>query len=193
MLLGRGICLMSDIMRRFQKRSGLHCGADDKVDKLKYLLLDGALLGPRTRRKYKNLFIKKYPEFAFMVDEEEVCNYRIVYQYKNMEDCTQGEKDKRFATNLFKVTVRYKVYDENGNKILSCKKRRLYCEFNPTFPQKGEVDLFKGLTYEDLSWDVKEQIMLEKLKELIEIDLKLKESKWSTLKEISIEISKKGD
>ena len=48
-----------------------------------------------------------------------------------------------------------------------------------------------GLEFEDLSEEVRKQILIEKIKELAMIDIKLFNSKWSSWEEISIDIDDK--
>lgn len=107
-----------------------------------------------------------------------------------MEKC----KSITYNSNLdikmpfFKAQVSYKIYDSNGTMICHNRKKRIYCDYDNTPPREGEINPLLGLEFEDLSEEVRKQILIEKLKELAIIDIKLFDSKWSSWEEISIEI-----
>ena len=103
------------------------------------------------------------------------------------EIVNDAKLDSSYQT--FKAIVSYKLIDNDGCILINNKKRRVVCEFNNRkYVAPDEINLLSGLTYNDLSEDVKKQILINKLKELIKIDLKLMQHKWSTWEEVPIEI-----
>ena len=163
---------------------------DNEETWLIYLLMTHRV-GPKTKDAALKRLKVKYPNSPWLciAEQREKCRYTIRYKYKDMEECDVTLANSYNTNGVFKAIVSYKVYDEDGNKVLSHPGRRVYCEIKSTpITDEYEIDIFKNITYEDLSKEVKEQILIEKLKELIEIDLKLKFNKWSSLYEAEIEI-----
>lgn len=168
---------------------------DSEETWLTYLLMDNQI-GPKTKSAALKRLKTKYPNSTWLciVEKKEKCRYTIEYKYKNMEECEVTPINSYNVNGIFRAIVNYKVYDEGGNKVLSHPCRRVYCEIISTpAVNEGDVDLFKDITYADLSKEVREQILVEKIKELIEIDLKLKFNKWSPLHEVEIEIETGGN
>ena len=163
---------------------------DNEETWLIYLLMNHRV-GPKTKSAAFKRLKTKYPNSPWLciAEQRKKCHYTIRYKYKDMEECDITPANSYNINGVFKATVSYKVYDENGNKVLGHPGRRVYCEITSApITDEYEIDIFKDITYADLSREVKEQILLEKLKELIEIDLKLKFNKWSSLHETEIEI-----
>lgn len=167
---------------------------DNEETWLIYLLMNHRV-GPKTKDAALKRLKVKYPNSPWLciAEQREKCRYTIQYKYKDMEECDVTLANSYNTNGVFKAIVSYKVYDEGGNKVLSHPGRRVYCEIVSTPAiNEGDIDLFKGIAYADLSREVKEQILVEKIKELVEIDLKLKFNKWSPLHEVEIEIETGG-
>lgn len=141
----------------------------------------------------KNVAIKRlhseYPNGLFsLCKSQNKKTYKIKYKYKNMHEVSSPEGEYNTYLQMFRAIVAYEVFDETGNKVLSDKKCRVTCGFDNHSSRAGEINLFKGLKYNDLSQEVREQILLDKLKEIIQIGLKLNDQKWSNLNEVVIEV-----
>lgn len=89
----------------------------------------------------------------------------------------------------FKTVVSYKIYDDLNKKIIHKRRKSIICEYDNAVIKPGEINLLYGLEFDDLSEEVVKQIMIEKIKELATIDIKLFYSKWSDWSEIEIEIN----
>ena len=116
--------------------------------------------------------------------------YIVKFRFRNMEKCGSITYNSNLDVYkpAFKVQVSYKIYDPNGTMICHNRRKRIYCDYDNTQPRKGEINPLLGLEFEDLSEEVRKQILIEKIKELAIIDIKLFNSKWSSWEEISIEI-----
>lgn len=185
---------ISQKIRRIQNQLGLRIDVKERKDfdseeaYLMYLAMD-PLFGSRTKKIAKKRLQNEYPNGLYAIcASRDKTQYTIKYKYKNMHEVSPSEGEYNTYLQTFRAIVAYEVFDETGNKVLSDKKCRVTCGFDNHSSRAGEINLFKGLKYNDLSQEVREQILLNKLKEIIQIRLKLNDQKWSDFHEAVIEI-----
>ena len=164
---------------------------DDFKSEEEYLmyLATNPLIGTHTKKLATKRLHNEYPNGLFaLCKTQNKTKYTIEYKYKDMMELPAFKGDYDKYIQRFRAIVSFKVYDEKGNKVISDNKCRVICGFDNRSHRAGEINLFEGLTYDDLSQEVREQILLDKLKEIIQIRLKLNGQKWSDLNETVIEI-----
>lgn len=185
---------ISQILKWIQKQLQIHIDIKEREDfkneemYLMYLATDPKI-GGRTKKVARKRLQNEYPNglYALCAKQNKV-KYTIKYKYKDMHEVSPSAGEYNTYLQSFEAIVAYEVFNELGNKVLSDKKCRVICGFDNRSTKVEEINLLKGLKYSDLSQEVREQILLEKLKEIIQIRLRLNDQKWSDFHEAVIEI-----
>lgn len=138
-------------------------------------LVSNPKAGRRTKKAAEDMLKKRYSDGLYSLWKKQCSKQYIAkYRYKYMQQihCKNN--------NEFSADVQYRVVNEQ-NKVVLKDKRTLICTFDNKSPTTETVNPFYGLEYRDLSREVCEQILLNKLKELIQVNLKIQ--KWSNWNE----------
>lgn len=140
--------------------------------------------GPRTKKAAVDALRKRYPDGLYSLWKKK-CEekYTIKYRHRKAADITD---------TLFTVDICYKVYNESNKVVLSRKNDFITVSFDNFTPQKGDkINPLYGLTYKDLSQEVKKQMLENRVKKYIEIKIKEKNAKkWSGWNEAVITVDR---
>lgn len=111
--------------------------------------------------------------------------YNINYKYKVLSDCSTDSK---------KIQIKYKLkYKSKQLKLSKTSIQIAELDLDPIL-EEGEINLFKGLTFNDLTErmvaDIVKNDIFIKLKELITYELEKRKKKgWSRWEEVVIDLN----
>ena len=159
----------------------------NEKDYLLYLIQATEIPG-KTKMVAQHLLLEKYPdEYRKIFKMNTRPEYRIAFRYKDMTEYSPAKKDIEPDTEYFKATASYRVYGQKGNQLMSEDSKVVKCKFyNGPAQNEGEINPLYKLTYKELNEDLKKQILLQHIEDIVAERLKQASKNWTDWEEVIV-------